>query len=381
MCGLVGIFGDIDSKAKKAFHMMHHFDVLRGRDGAGIYLAKANGKGKLLKGTFTPDDLFCMYPKEFDVKNLISETDLHLILGHNRAATIGTIHPDNAHPFEFDQVVGAHNGTLSRGSLYNFPEYSLDKIDSEILYSGINAWSKGSSPRYNSFQVIVNEASGPMALTWYDKNRKTLNLFRNNDRDLYVAFSTDKKLFMWASEKWMIQIACGRSGIDYENPELYPADQLTSLKIKTKSGKFRIKICREEKFKKTFLPVEKTSLYTDGEMWAGWVEENKPLPRGVRHFKGNGGPQTIINQDKQTNLVSKDNKFVVFNEVISVREFEHRVHHGCSFCMSGISYADRLTIKWVDKSTPICEDCQKGQLLNWMTPAEITLLEEGKDVH
>lgn len=375
MCGLVGVFGTINEKAKKAFAVLHHLDVLRGRDGAGIYYRNFKGDGELIKCSSTPEELIFFNHKLFDYKQVLLANNLSLILGHNRWATLGSVNDENAHPFEFDRVVGAHNGTVQKFHLKGFPKYREEAVDSEILFSGINEMEKG---KFKTFQEIINSIYGSMALTWFDKETKTLSIFRNKDRELWYTHTKDEEILFWASEPWMLGVACGRFGLDIVKPEMFKENHLNKFRLKSKKNKTTVRLISCEEYKKVYNysvnPYYRDKKYDNEAAWEKFIEDedNKDNKKIVR---------LLDPPPKGHNSSSGNGIYIVFNENVTFREFEHRVRHGCALCSSGLTYADRLNIIWIDKTTPVCEDCQKQSLLDYKSEAEISMMERGKDVH
>lgn len=95
---------------------------------------------------------------DFLTKLDIGETS-HFI-GHTRFKTFGANTADNAHPFEFDGLIGVHNG-----SIYNFEDlkkkYNQNfDVDSEFTYWMINEFG---------LKETLPQLRGWMAFAYYDK--------------------------------------------------------------------------------------------------------------------------------------------------------------------------------------------------------------------
>lgn len=231
MCGLVGIAGDLGLKGEKAFKRMLELDTYRGPHSTGVFSVKNNNETMLVKQLGTPWDLY-----EYRAFNtLMAQHSIKVLLGHNRWATKGKINKANAHPFEFDNVVGAHNGTLT--SVTNLKDHLKFDVDSENLYHDMNI---------NGAFETLPKLQGAFALTWFDKNEQTINLIRNDERPLYYAFSEDKKILFWASESWMIELGAGQAGIKllgcwelpvgvlftFDVPMLYPIKEFDKVRTR-----------------------------------------------------------------------------------------------------------------------------------------------------
>jgi hypothetical protein len=208
MCGLVGAAGYTSAKDPDIFRDMIWVDGLRGLHSTGAaFIDITAGVTEVVKKAGTPVQLFgeqrfreCLSPR-FDV-----------FIGHNRFATIGERNDANAHPFNFSNIVGAHNGTLeyrARKALLDNEKYGTD---SEALFHNLNEFD---------VEEVMAEMSGAWALTWYDKRNNTINFLRNNQRPLAYTFSDDGKMIYWASEPGLLRWILGRDPHNVKHGEIY----------------------------------------------------------------------------------------------------------------------------------------------------------------
>jgi predicted glutamine amidotransferase len=203
MCGLIG-FAAMDSvkgtllQRRTWTETALYVGTLRGEDSTGIALInKLDNETSLYKAP-VPGWAFTT-TKQF-TKAAAELQNSCVAIMHNRAATVGHVTYDNAHPFVNGPVTMAHNGTLqswgAKGGGYG--------TDSEWLCSVLAA---APSPKQ-----ALESIKGAYALSWFDRRDGSLNLARNSQRPLVYVVSQDGAFMAWASEAWMIAAAGERSG-------------------------------------------------------------------------------------------------------------------------------------------------------------------------
>jgi predicted glutamine amidotransferase len=219
MCGHVGIYSTIiTGKEHSIFQDMLIFDTVRGYHGTGIAAVDKDNSWRVVKSDLTAAEF--LIDSEVGSQPFIKlGANLKALIGHNRQATQGVVNPANAHPFEFTNVVGAHNGTLSKWDFQNFPENNFD-VDSKMIFNHID--------KHNVDGVWEN-TDGAMALVWFDKRDGNLHIAKNNQRTLFYTTTPDKKTLLWASEPWMLRVACSRQGFKIEEPVSFENDKHYSI--------------------------------------------------------------------------------------------------------------------------------------------------------
>lgn len=203
MCGHVGIAGDMNGTHDKILKTLLILDSLRGEDSTGVaFVSKFTGTVSVAKQLGDPFNLFQDNKFENNMKKLNK-----VFIGHNRYATSGGVSKTGAHPFEFDTLVGAHNGTL--GSKFRLEDHNDFKVDSQALYHNIE--KNGLKAAIAPLGAVGNSWS----LVWWDKIEQTINFLRNKERPLWMARTEDGNVLFWASEYWMLDVALHRAGIKF----------------------------------------------------------------------------------------------------------------------------------------------------------------------
>lgn len=214
MCGLFGWFSSsIAQQDIEKFNLLMFLSTTRGKDSTGVMSVIRHGQWKqekdvryhFLKSPIPAWD----FQRLNDYNTLVRLNDIKGLMGHARAATIGSVNSDNAHPFESPngQIIGAHNGTLTG----EYPFKEKDKTDSEAIMAIIEKDGlKG-----------LAKVTGAWALTFLDTVNNTFNLIRNRDRPLFY-FQTSYGDFGYASEKWMLRALQDKYNLTGEIKDLEP---------------------------------------------------------------------------------------------------------------------------------------------------------------
>ena len=215
MCGIVGVAGTLGKTEEDAFQDLLVIDSIRGEDSTGAAFISRQNDVDVVKTVGDPYQLI-------DTVRYTACTRRanKCIIGHNRSATVGKVVRKNAHPFEFFNLVGVHNGTLT--NKYVLKDSHQFDTDSEALYSNISRFG---------VENVVPDVNGAYTLVWYHIQDNTINFLRNKERPLFYAFTADEKAVFWASEIWMLLGAMHRRGIKPKEVLELPIDTHFSLTI------------------------------------------------------------------------------------------------------------------------------------------------------
>lgn len=196
MCGLVGVAGALESKDEEVFQRLLVADYFRGKESTGMAAVRRTDDVFMAKLHSHPWDLF----DTGRFKTALSAFNSKAFIGHNRAATSGRVNAVNAHPFMFDHIVGAHNGTLPL-----LMHRKLERITGEEY--PVDSMALIAAIAKEGLKETIEQIKGSWALTYFDLKENTINFLRNNHRPLYYAWSDDFKKIYWASEWRMIEYA------------------------------------------------------------------------------------------------------------------------------------------------------------------------------
>lgn len=169
MCGLAAFSGEENFNIDKIKLLLTYNSLERGQDSIGTY-SPLNG---LYKKAGKPVDLI---PK-------IELKEDNYFIGHVRSSTVGAKTDKNAHPFQFQELIGIMNGTTTNHwsllTKYGLKPVDYD-VDSEAIFAIIQ--------KNQSFNVL-GELIGSCAIICADtRNPNILYVYRNNDRPLFRGF-------------------------------------------------------------------------------------------------------------------------------------------------------------------------------------------------
>lgn len=201
MCGLFGMAGrGITQEDLDILEELGIANMVRGLDSTG--LIQGNLQKKHLSYRVEKDDIpfndFVFYHRDYK-KGIMTRTTDNFFMMHVRAATRGEVSKQNAHPFEFEDFVAMHNGTL-KDKQYQDKE----KTDSELFFKALQERVLKESSR--DFVDVLKDHLASLdkdsayAITILSRKDQCIYFARNQKRSLSCAVSHKRDVFYWSSE-------------------------------------------------------------------------------------------------------------------------------------------------------------------------------------
>lgn len=352
MCGLVGVVGNITKKEINFFRQALAVDVVRGWDSTGV--AAISNEEKLLhkepdytlwerKDIVTGSE--AVQDKSFS--SIFDDTANLAIMGHNRAATVGKVTSNNAHPFTHGGITLMHNGTLI--DTYNL-EGQFDTDSEQIAYT---------LSRAENTVDVLEKIDGAFALTWLDSRKNTFNLARNDERTLFMMYSRNRETLYYASEEKMLDWILSRNGIPVT--EILPLPVGEWLSFSLTSASLTVE-------KTEFKPIEPYPLYP---LFTGQsiVDYNDPIDFIVSDIIDSGfqpNACNLVGEVKIGNITLTARAYNVFKDLVPDLKVGDTVRGlSCNAVYPGHSstsiHIRSQSIKPVIEETPLsaerCECC------------------------
>lgn len=363
MCGHVGIAGNLEFKDEATMKRLLLIDYLRGPDSTGIAAIRKNGEAVISKGALNPIDLFDM-PK---FKSALNAYQSKVFLGHNRAATKGVVNNVNAHPYEVDHIVGAHNGTLDPVSYADLEKLLDEKFgtDSHAIIAGIAKF--GVEEIIPMLSSGAGATGGAWSLVWMDREQNTLNFLRNDQRPMWYAYSEDFKKLFWASEWPMIDVATALSTGTGKEYKLYHndkhhryfsteedvwyqfdldklaagGDEVPKPKCKKLAGKEPVVVSTTyDPFNRTTAAASHTRTTTTKSRGTTTLGKQPTDNVNIVHLFGS-------EEDPMAGLMTRE-------------QFEEIAKYGCSWCGQSVDFADQGVTIFERDQICLCPTCSGG---------------------
>lgn len=224
MCGLVGSASTegMKSRSERLQFMRIGLDIdsWRGWESTGLALIPELSKYEPSKGAPI------IYKRALNgrdfiqlnkVEKYLSDIEKYpVVIGHNRAATTGrgNIIDHNAHPFQYGKITLVHNGHIRNTHEFKGAMTEANcQVDSAQVAWAMNEFGE---------QAVLEQVDGGFVFVWWNSETGTLNIARNKERPLHMAFANKENTFYWTSELTALLHLLKDVEIDPEVGILYP---------------------------------------------------------------------------------------------------------------------------------------------------------------
>lgn len=360
MCGLVGVVGKLTYPDEGCMKRLLLVDYWRGKESTGLAAVRNNAEVHIAKIASHPLDLF----DTNRFRQALNGTTSVAFLGHNRQATRGLVNNVNAHPFQYNHIVGAHNGTLSSSCVKNL-ERDLGEtfsVDSMAIFAHIAQCG---------IEETISKLQGAYAITYFNLEEGTFNAIRNSQRPLWYAYNKDRNLLWYASEAQMLRTAVNMEDYKQEfgqdakgysifqiNEDYHYSWNIDELK---KGGKSK-PVVREMKGLGPFWnPNSTPSTSLDQNVL------NMPRPDPFRktedlnpHTRHRRGMPLMTNSQNNSvpNVLSlhgtPEDPFV---GRLTREKFEKLARHGCQYCQADIAWGEKGITYYENLDALLCAGC------------------------
>jgi hypothetical protein len=187
MCGLAGTLGpNINLGSLRALMFLNQ---QRGDDACGFY--NTNKEANWIKNNVKAE----IFLRDEKLRKWLEQSAKHCwaICGHTRGGTRGGNFSKNAHPFEYGEVVGSHNGVLACPAKYT--------VDSEYAIDLLSQHEPG------EYQKALGDVEGWYVLTWYDRRDDSIYLL-NWQGEIWFRCMEDGQV-LYSSSAWHLSSVTG----------------------------------------------------------------------------------------------------------------------------------------------------------------------------
>ena len=285
MCGLAGMAspdGFIEADFR-FFKELLKISCMRGYESTGVFSYEKENSEYEVRKRCIPSPGFVDAMGHVFLKN----KKANIYMGHTRWSTAGVNKESNAHPFDTEKYVAAHNGTL-----HDWEFNKKSNTDSEQMFNKMD--EEGVKPVLDKIEYY-----SAFAVSMFEKSSCDLLFARNEARDLYFGVHPERNLFCWASDKDFIHFASRRANL--KDFVVYKVSEFLLFRVRLDSIKAGEKCWTTESIKKPKVP--KSRGLTPGDAWAEYLNSKYNSTSTLYDSKGN-----VLSSTESQNIVSLNNE-------------------------------------------------------------------------
>lgn len=238
MCGLVGFSGNSKKQSDpgKLMFLLYYLSQTRGKEGTGFFIPE-------LGITKNAEEA-----EKFLKKASNSVTPSNIFIGHVRAKTHGPAIAENAHPFNYGTITGAHNGVIVNS------DDLLEEIGEEPIDYAVDSMAIFKRLSHDKNPTVFTKLFGAASVIFYDsENKDNLYCWTNGKRPLHYGLTSEGMYI--ASTKEALEIIQAEDIKEFKPGHLYT---ISNGVFKGKPLKMPYRVFNEEEQKE--IKLDKISL-------------------------------------------------------------------------------------------------------------------------
>jgi len=156
--------------------------------------------------------------QQYQVQKYLHDIEkFQIALGHVRASTRGSVTDHNSHPFQYGHITLVHNGHIRNASQLKDANKAQCDVDSAMV-----AYSMANNGELETLQ----EVEGGYVFIWWNSKTKKLNIARNTERPLFLAYIQRENSMYWASELTHLAHLLRNASVDEDIGHLFPGSMV-----------------------------------------------------------------------------------------------------------------------------------------------------------